>query len=130
MRYIKIPAPVKLIDPMTDTPADVEQSFAQAVRAVCTSLMQKQLLDTLDIIDLREKLGKAKVGDEVPIDSAWWAPLRDEFKRPSVFGPAYLLAASSHIKAVLDAKEQPSPAAIVAKVEDPVVEVVDSAAAA
>lgn len=112
MRYITIPGPVQCIDASNDQPLPDVIPFAKAVSLVCVALVNKQALDTLDVIALRTAVTQAKVGEEIAIDSAWWEALKSEFKRTNALGPAYLLSAGPHIRAVLDAKEAPSEKAV------------------
>lgn len=112
-RYIRIPEAVPLSNPdgthmlhCARCQAQIEDgartaTFAQAMGVVLGTMMQE--LDALVLIDIKRKLCGAEPGAIVELSDDHWTALRDKYKRPAAFTPAYLFNAEPHLRAVLDA---------------------------
>jgi hypothetical protein len=105
MRYVKIPLAVTLKSFATERTIDGAQpvTFGDSIRAICSALVTKGSLDALSVLDLRQKLASAKVGEIVELPDEWWNPLANEFRRPSNMTPDWVFSARSHIEAVVHA---------------------------
>lgn len=109
MRYILVPGPVRLLDPISEKETGEVVTFAQAMRGVCASLIQGQALDALSVLDLRDKINKAVPGQYVELTEDEYRALEPEWRRPKALQAVYVLSAQAHIRAVLDAaKDRPA----------------------
>jgi hypothetical protein len=106
MRYICIPEPIALVDIITgETINQKPWPFASAVALVCATIVQKQSMDALAVIDLRTKLS-AHVGKWVELTEQEYTAVESEFRKPGqAFAPGNVLQMGSFIKAVLRAPE-------------------------
>ena len=108
MHYVIIPAPVALVDPIDGGPLLAPPhacSFARAVRIALAWLLGKGETDVLEVHDLRAKIERANVGDEVELSESEWGMLEPVFRKPTpqVFGHPWIFAAESHQRAWLEA---------------------------
>jgi hypothetical protein len=112
MRYVHIPEPITLRNPITDEPETSELgksfSFSKSCRLALMSIAKKA--DTTTVHDMRTKIDRADVGQWVELTEDEWKLLESEMRRPNpeIVSPAWTLSAQTHQSAVLDApKEMP-----------------------
>lgn len=111
MRYITVPAPVRLINPVNDEPLTLSDgrpdtmSFARSCRCAIILVSQEQGADALTLLDLRRKTDAAVEGACLEVTDDEWNLLVPKFKRPhpQLFGAAWAFSAESHQRAWLDA---------------------------
>jgi hypothetical protein len=110
MRYIQIPEPITVRNPITDEPDDSELGrafpFAKSVRLALMSIAKKA--DSTTVHDLRTKIDRAEVGEWVELSDDEWKLLEAEMRRPdpAVVSVNWTLSAKSHQDAVLDARRE------------------------
>lgn len=124
MRYVTVPNPVTLLDPVTDEPVKDEQgktltrTFAWACRLAIAAVAAKGAADSTKVFDVRRKTDTATPGKTLVLDDDDWELLAPEFRRVNaqLFGLPWALCAEDHIRAILDAPTKP-PAVFVASAE-------------
>jgi hypothetical protein len=115
MRFITVPAPFVVMDPLEDRPAEPreEVAFVKFVRLLCMSAAQKQTADTLQLIDIRASVAKVTAGQTWEVPDEWHTTLAAECKRLGGWAPHAVLSAGEHLRAVVDAPNK-APAGIAA----------------
>lgn len=113
MRYVKVPEPVFILNPITDEPviengAPVKFSFARSVRLILSVLSAKGASDTMTLLDIRSKFDRAAVGEVVELSNDEYGVLAPEFKRPTAgtVTAMWLFSSEPHQRAVLDASDK------------------------
>lgn len=104
MRWITIPENIQLVNPGTDELAQ-EVSFSEYVRALRNDTRIFQGLGHLEAFELSSSLGRAKVGEAIPVEDASWAALTECAKAPKTLSPAFIFAPDAHrfVKAITEA---------------------------
>jgi hypothetical protein len=103
VKYITIPAPFTVVDPLTDEPTAEQVPFVKFVRLLVTVAAQKQAADTLQLIDIRQSVASMAPGDVWTLPDEWHAVLAAECKKLGGWAPAAILSAGAHLRAVVDA---------------------------
>jgi hypothetical protein len=103
-RYIEQQEPVVIRDPTTDiATGEPPRTLSWACRRVLANAIQQQSADALTIIDLRRKTDSLEKVRCIELTEDEWKILEPEFRKPRVFGPAYVFGAEAHIRAIIDA---------------------------
>lgn len=138
MRYVTIPAPVVMLDPLTDEPLLVDaqgqarpcpsgetptsRSFAWGVRMalVINSGSGEKAADIQTLRDVRMKIDRAAVGDVVELSDDEWKLIEPIMRKPGpqAFGGAWVFCAESHQRAWLDAPSKRPGAALLMPAAD------------
>jgi hypothetical protein len=102
MRYITIPEPFVVVDALTGRPIEPVTfvSFAEYVRVALASEVQKNNIDTMLAIDIRELVDPTQAGAVLSISDEYWSALVQATKRISGWGVPHVLSAGPHLKAI------------------------------
>jgi hypothetical protein len=105
-KYLTVPEPVAILDPLTDEPTGEVFSFARTARIVCACAVNVNA-DLLPVVDARKKLVAGGVGDVIELSDEQHATLLPHFKNPQGAAPALKLSVESHLRAFVDASSKP-----------------------
>jgi len=101
VRYVTVPEPFPVLNPVNDEPTGERVTFEQTVRLIAMQLVPS--VDALSLIDLRRKFQGKSHPHVVEITEDEWKMAEPQFRRPSALSPAFVLNAESHLRAWLDA---------------------------
>lgn len=108
MRYILVPGIVDVTEPLDPSPSPrvLERiTFAQALTACLMAVMGRQGIDTLEALDLRNKIVKVEPGQVLELTEPEYKALEPEIRKPTRLSAAYVLTGGAeHIRAFLDAR--------------------------
>jgi hypothetical protein len=115
-KYVTIPEPAEIRDPVTDESTGEVVPFLKTARIVCA--LAAQQVDALTLIDIRRKLTSASVGDVVELTDEEHGAVVAHFRAPKGVAPALIFSAEAHLRAVVDAtSKRPAHAATESKKE-------------
>jgi hypothetical protein len=116
-RFVQVPAPVQLRDPVTDDVLPDEMkpvwSWERTWRTMVSVAASKGTADALALIDLRKKGSGRTPGEWFELTEDEYRLVEAEFRRPDhrFVGVSWVFSAESHQRAVLDAPSK-MPAAV------------------
>lgn len=107
MRWITIPEPITLQDPLTDGVAGVA-TFKEYIRALRIDQRIVQGIGHLEAFDLSHVLMHGKEGEAVPVEDASWAVLAEVAKAPKTLTPVLIYSplAVNFVKAITEASSK------------------------
>lgn len=108
MRYVTIPPPCAILDPLSDEPVPEgpkSWSFARGVRLALVLIAGEKGADVQTLRDIRENVDRAAVGSTIELSDDEWKLIEPHMRRPNAqaYGAAWVFSAEEHQRAWLDA---------------------------
>ncbi len=105
MRYIQVPEPFRIIDPVENELIDKipPMTFTKIVCGAVAMAAQQAEADALTLADIRAKALELSAGTLWEIPDDWHKILADQCRRPRFLSPAVILSGATHLRAILDA---------------------------
>lgn len=112
MRYITVPEPFSVVDPIEGTPLPGAEAFpfAKFVKVLTSNAASEQTADTLTLVDIRREAEKQSAGVIWAVSDEWFEILKKQAVRVKGAQPAFVFSAESHVRAIVNAPDKPSPA--------------------
>jgi hypothetical protein len=105
MKYIQVPGPIEMREPLTDKSSGESYPFAKSMRMLITGIVFNKAADTSTVFDLRRKGDRALEGQWMELTDDEWKLLETEIRRPDpkLYPVVWILSAEEHIEAIRDA---------------------------